>query len=114
MPTESELIVRTFLDAFAARDRQALRAVLHDDIVFVSPRVRVEGAEAVADAMLEFAALVESVDVKAVTLDGDRALVTYDMVTGPFGVIRAADALDLRDGRIVRDLLVFDTSVLGG
>ncbi len=36
----------------------------------------------------------------------------YDMHTGPFGTIRAAERYRFRDGRIVFDQLVFDASAL--
>lgn len=33
----------------------------------------------------------------------------YDLGTGPFGTVRAADTFVVRDGKIVSDGLVFDT-----
>jgi hypothetical protein len=36
----------------------------------------------------------------------------YDMHTGPFGTIRAAEHYRLRDGRIFSHELIFDTAPL--
>lgn len=36
-------------------------------------------------------------------------MIMYDMYTGPFGVIRAADLFHVHNGRIIANKLVFDT-----
>jgi hypothetical protein len=59
--------------------------------------------------MGEFAQAVTGVSVLAVVGDDERAMVMYDMATGPFGTLRAVDHVVVRDGRIVSDTLVFDT-----
>jgi ketosteroid isomerase-like protein len=98
-----------FIEAFAAKDRAALAGRLADDVVFESPRGVLSGAAAVTEAMAQFAQVVLGVDVIAAYGDEERAVVMYDMRTGPFGTMRAADTFVVRDGRIVSDRLVFDT-----
>lgn len=71
-----------------------------------------QGRVAVAAAMAEFADAVTGVDLLASAADGDSVLVMYDMHTGPFGTIRAAEHYRFRSGLIVSDRLVFDTSTL--
>ena len=44
--------------------------------------------------------------------DDDRALIAYDLATGPFGTLRCTDHLQVRDGRIVFDSLLFDTHAI--
>jgi hypothetical protein len=84
-----------------------------DDIAFESPRVQLHGAAAYLEAVGGFAQAVTGLDVIAVLGDGEQVLAMYDMHTAPFGTIRAADHFTIRDRRIVKDLLVFDTSKLG-
>jgi len=36
-------------------------------------------------------------------------MIMYEMVMGPFGTLRAAEHLVIRDGKITSDTLVFDT-----
>jgi ketosteroid isomerase-like protein len=98
-----------FIRAFEAKDREAMTDLLAEDVVFESPRATVTGAAAVAEVMGGFAQAVGSVDVIAAYGDAERAVVMYDMKTGPFGTVRAADTFVVRDGKIVSDRLVFDT-----
>jgi hypothetical protein len=41
--------------------------------------------------------------------DDQHAMVMYELETGPFGRLRAAEAFVITDGKIIRDTLVFDT-----
>ena len=99
-----------FVEAFGRGDMTAVAGFLADDVIFQSPRVALTGAGPVLAAMGEFAQVVTGVSVLAVVGDDDeRAMIMYDMATGPFGTLRAVDHLVVRDGRIVSDTLVFDT-----
>ncbi|GAB3752115.1 nuclear transport factor 2 family protein [Microlunatus parietis] len=98
-----------FIEAFAAKDLTKLAGYCADDIVFESPRVKITGAPDVAEAMGQFAQAVASIDIIAAYGDDEHAVIMYDMQTGPFGTIRAADHFVVRDGKIISDQLVFDT-----
>jgi limonene-1,2-epoxide hydrolase len=102
-------VASAFIEAFGRRDMTAIAGFLADDVAFESPRVALTGAEPVLAAMGEFAQVVTGVSVLAVVGDDERAMIMYDMATGPFGTLRAVDHLMVRDGRIVSDTLVFDT-----
>lgn len=102
-------IARAFVEAFGRRDIDAMARHVADDIAFESPRASAQGAEAFLEAAGQFAQLVDGVRIIAAFGDHERALIMYDMETGPFGTLRAADHLVVRDGRIHEDLLVFDT-----
>ncbi|GAA2597155.1 nuclear transport factor 2 family protein [Actinomadura fulvescens] len=98
-----------FLEAWSSRDMDAVAGYVADDVVFESPKVRLTGAQAVVEAMGQFAQAVISVKLIAAYGDDERALVMYDMETGPFGTLRAADHFVVQDGKIKSDELVFDT-----
>jgi hypothetical protein len=102
-------VASAFVEAFGRGDMTAVAGLLADDVAFESPRVALTGAGPVLAAMGEFAQVVTGVSVLAVVGDEERAMVMYDMATGPFGTLRAVDNLVVRDGRIVSDTLVFDT-----
>jgi ketosteroid isomerase-like protein len=106
--TPSEIAV-AFIDAFAAGDTQAVAALIADDIVFESPQVKLVGADAVLHAISQFVRAVTGVRNVTVLGDDERAMVMYDMDTGPFGTLKVVDHLVVRDGKIVSDTLVFDT-----
>jgi ketosteroid isomerase-like protein len=101
-----------FLEAFAKQDLTTAARYLADDVEFVSPRLHLHGKADMLAAVGEFAQVVTGLDVIAAMADGDQVLVMYDMHTGPFGTMRAADHLIVVEGRITRDLLVFDTASL--
>ena len=109
--TPIDVAVR-FIEAFGRRDLTVLADCLADDIVFDSPRVRLTGREQVVAGIGEFAGLVEAVTIVGRYGDGQGAVVVYEMVTGPFGTIRAVDHLTVVDGKIITDTLIFDTAAL--
>jgi hypothetical protein len=102
-------VASAFVEAFGRGDMAAVADLLAADVAFESPRVALVGAAPVLAAMGEFAQVVTGVSVHAVVGDDERAMVMYDMETGPFGTIRAVDHLVVRDGRIIADTLLFDT-----
>ncbi|GAA3595283.1 hypothetical protein GCM10022419_093190 [Nonomuraea rosea] len=102
-------IAVAFIEAFARHDMAAMSGYVAEDIVFESPRGTIEGAAAVLEAVGQFSQLVAAVKIIAVLGEGTEAMIMYDMVTGSFGTLRAADHLVIRDGKIVTDRLVFDT-----
>ena len=101
-----------FIEAFGRRDLTVLAGCLADEVVFESPRVRLTGRDEVVAAVGEFAGLVEAVTIAGAYGDGQGAVVVYEMVTGPFGTIRAVDHVIVVDGKITKDTLIFDTAAL--
>ncbi|WP_227980012.1 nuclear transport factor 2 family protein [Nocardia spumae] len=99
-----------FIEAIGRRDLTAVTALLHDDVVFDSPRVHLIGASAVAATIAEFAGAVTGVEIIDAFGDDERALVVYDMHTDPFGTVRTVDHLTVHGGRIAADTVVFDTA----
>jgi ketosteroid isomerase-like protein len=102
-------VASAFIEAFGRGDMAAVADLLAADVTFESPRVALTGAAPVLAAMGEFAQVVKGVSIVAAVGDAERAMIMYDMATGPFGTLRAVDHLVVRDGRIVADTLVFDT-----
>jgi hypothetical protein len=49
------------------------------------------------------------VEILAALGDDQRAMIMYDLTTGPFGTLRAAEEFVICDGKITHDTLVFDT-----
>lgn len=98
-----------YIEAFGSRDMTTAARYVAEDIVFESPRTRIAGAEPYLEAVGRFAQAVTGVDIIAVFGDDERAMIMYDMKTGPFGTLRAADYFVIRDSKIESDMLVFDT-----
>lgn len=106
--TPAEIAV-AFIDAFANKDNAAAAELVADDIVFESPQVTLSGAEPVLAAIGQFAQFVAGVSNVTVVGDDERAMIMYDMATGPFGTLKTVDHIVVRDGKIVSDTIVFDT-----
>lgn len=102
-------VARTYIKAWGRRDMDTLAALLAPDATFEGPMARADGAAAFLKAVGEFAQLVTDVEVIALVGGERQAAVLYDMVTGPFGTLRAAEHLQVHGGRIVSSHLVFDT-----
>jgi hypothetical protein len=101
-----------FVEAFGARDMEAVARYIADDVVFESPRMTLTGAAAFLEEVGKFAQAVSGASVLAVAGDASQALIMYDIETVPFGTLRAVDRVVVRDGKITSDILVFDTSKL--
>ncbi|WP_169813347.1 nuclear transport factor 2 family protein [Nocardia vaccinii] len=108
----SVAVAVTYVEAFGRRDLPTVTGLLHDDVVFDSPRTHLTGAADVSAAIGKFAEAVTGVEVIDAFGDEDRAVVVYDMHTGPFGTLRAVDHVTVRGGRIACDTVVFDTARL--
>ncbi|MEV4889219.1 nuclear transport factor 2 family protein [Nonomuraea sp. NPDC055795] len=102
-------VATVFITAFGAGDMATVTECLAEDVVFESPRVHVEGVEAVTATIGQFAQVVAGVDIIAAVGDAEQAMVIYNMKTGPFGTLRVVDYLVVRDSKITSDVVVFDT-----
>lgn len=102
-------VARAFIEAWGRQDLAAMRQWLADDMTFEGPTAQITGADAFLTAAAQFGQAVTGAEVLAVLGDDRQAIVMYDMRTGPFGTLRAADHLVVQDGKITADKLVFDT-----
>jgi hypothetical protein len=109
LQAKPEAVARTYIEAWDRRDMDAVAGLLAPAATFEGPMARAEGAAAFLQAIGEFAQLVTGVEIVALVGDEHQAAVLYDMATTPFGTLRAAEHLQINDGRIVGSRLIFDT-----
>jgi hypothetical protein len=107
-PTPVDVAV-AYIEAFGRRDMTTAARYIAEDIVSESPRHKLTGAESYLEDVGQFAQAVTGVNIIAVLGDDERAMIMYDMTTGPFGTLRAVDNFVIRDGKIKSNILVFDT-----
>lgn len=110
-PTPVDIAV-SFIEAWARRDMRTVAGYVADAIAFESPTNQIRGAEPYLEVVGQFAQVVAGVRIIAALGDDERAMLMYDMTTGPFGTLRAAEDLIISNGRITRDTLVFDAAEL--
>ena len=101
-----------FTEAWTNHDMTAAARYVAQDVAFQGPLTQAAGVEAYIDGLSRFAQTVKSLKIIAALGDDQRAMIMYDLTTGPFGTLRAAEHLIIRDGKIRRDALVFDTHEL--
>lgn len=102
-------IATAFIQAFAENNLASVSHFVSEEIVFESPRVQISGIEPYLNAVGQFAEIVQGVNVIASLGDEGQAMIMYDMITIPFGTIRAVDHFLIREGFITMHKLVFDT-----
>lgn len=85
---------------------------IHPEITFESPRGTLVGSGAYLGAVGQFAQALTEIEEIAVLGDSHSALIMYDMHTGSFGTLRAASYFEVRDGRVTREKLGFDTDAM--
>lgn len=98
-----------FIEAWARHDMATVAGYAADDISDEGPLAQVSGITAYLDAVGGFAELVTGMTLIAAFGDDRQAVIMYDMTTGPFGTLRAAEQLVISDGKIKTSKLVFDT-----
>lgn len=102
-------IARAFIEAWASSDMATVSGYVADDIVYEGPMAQADGIDAYLEAVSGFSELVTELEIIAALGDQEQALIMYDMTTGPFGKLRAAEHLLITDGKIKKSTLVFDT-----
>jgi ketosteroid isomerase-like protein len=98
----------TYFEAFAAKDLDAVMSCIADDIVCRAPAGRLEGVEAYRAFMGPFLQILVNAELIAAFGDDDTALIMYDTESIPVKSGPAAEALTVRDGKIVHSWFIFD------
>ena len=98
-----------FTRAWTSHDMAAAAQYVADDVVFEGPMTQTTGAQAYIEALSRFAQAVTGLRMIAALGDDEGAMIMYEVETGQAGVLRAGEHFVVRDSRIHRDMLVFDT-----
>lgn len=100
-------IARAFTEAWTSHDMQTAATYLAEDVVFDGPANRSQGIDAYLDGLNAFARAVTRLRILAVQGNDEQAIIMYEVTMGPSGVVRGAELLTIRDGKIAEDKLVF-------
>ena len=74
-------VIARYHEALGARNFDAARRLLRDDLRFTGPFESFEDADAYLTAVEKLWGIVESLDVKHVSADGGEVVALYDMAT---------------------------------
>ncbi|HEX6818692.1 MAG TPA: nuclear transport factor 2 family protein [Ktedonobacterales bacterium] len=103
----STATARAFTEAWTSHDMRTAASYLAEDVVFDGPANRSQGVAANLEGLNTFAQAVTGLRILAVHGNDDQALIMYEVTMGPRGVVRGAELLTFRDGKIAEDKLVF-------
>jgi hypothetical protein len=74
-------VVSRYHEALGRRDFDGARRLLKDDLRFEGPFESFERADDYVEAIQKLFGIVESIEVRHASADGDQVAVLYDMVT---------------------------------
>jgi hypothetical protein len=100
---------RRYVETWAAGDREALAALVADDVDFAGPMSSARGREEYLDTVMPFAQRLSGLRVLHEAGDDDDTVVIYLMDTEEFGTIPVAEHLRFTGGRMAWSRLIFDS-----
>jgi hypothetical protein len=104
-------IARAFTEAWTSHDMDTAATYVAEDVVFDGPLGHAVGKKAYMEGLNTLSRAVALTGMRVVAVFGDdtQALIMYELTTGRFGTLTCAKLLTLRDGKIHRDRLTFDS-----
>lgn len=104
-------VVASYHQALADRNFEAARMLLNDDLHFTGPFDEFNRADDYVNALRGLWHIVESIDRKHLSTDGDEAVVLFEMATTtPAGTQLVCEWYGVDGGKIAWIRAVFDTA----
>jgi hypothetical protein len=98
-----------FTEAWTSHDMDRAAKYVGEDVVFDGPMGHAEGVQGDMEGLTGLSKEVEDFRLIAAYGDDEQALLMYDLITRSYGTLTCAKHLAMRDGKIRRDLLTFDS-----
>jgi len=105
-------VAQAFTRAWTSQDFDTARQYVDEDVIFDGPMQHSTGAEAYFTGLTGLSKSVKELRMIAAFGDDDTALLMYDLVTDPYGVLTCAKLISVRNGKIVEDRLTFDSFII--
>jgi ketosteroid isomerase-like protein len=100
--------VETYFSSWQARDFDRLRSVLADDVTFVGPLGRANGADECRQGIEGLSRIVTDIVVQRRFVAGDDVLTWFDLHTRDAPPCPTANWSHVENGRITRIRVTFD------
>ncbi len=99
-----------FTNAWTSHDMETAASYVAEGVEFDGPIAgHTTGIDAYMQGLNAFAPVVTGMQIIAAFGDDTQALIMYDLTTAPFGTLRTAELLTVKDGKIQEDKVTFDT-----
>jgi SnoaL-like domain len=82
-----------FTEAWTSHDMTTAAGYVATDVVFEGPMNHNAGIDGFMDGLSRFAQTVTGLEMLTAVGTDERAMIMYDLITGPFGRLRAAEEL---------------------
>ena len=99
-------VALAFTRAWTTRDMDTAAGFVADDVIFPGPS---RGAKSYLDHLTQIAGSIIDVEMIGAYGKGDRALLIYDLHTGPSDTLTCVKCLTVQGGKIVRDELTSES-----
>ncbi len=101
-------VAEGFFDAWAAKDFNRARGLLHDNVSFQGPIDTFSDADSYLASLRQLSGIITGVDKQKVFVDGDDVCVIYDLKTAPVPTSCTCEWYQVRDDKIASVSVVFD------
>lgn len=102
-------IALAFTQAWTGHDLNKAASYVAEDVVFDGPLQQSTGITPYLEGLTKLSKAVTGFDLIAAFGDDEKALLMYRLHTAPFGTLTCAKCLEVRDGKIGKDILAFDS-----
>ena len=102
-------IACAFTEAWTSKDLERAASYVAEDAVFDGPLGHAEGKQEYMEGISRLAGIVPGLHILAAYGDNTQTLIMYELTTEQYGVLTCAKLFPIRDGKIARDRLTFDS-----
>lgn len=102
-------VALAFTKAWTNHDLEAAAKLVAEDVEFDGPLQQSTGAEPYLKGLASLSQEVKGMKMLAAFGDFNQALLMYDLTTQSYGVLTCSKLITVRDGKIQKDKLTFDS-----
>jgi hypothetical protein len=103
-------IARTYVQAIANKDVEAILSISTNDVVCTSPLGQITGLDRFRGFQEGFAQMITNLTVLAVHGDDEQAVVVYDVETHPVPHSIVAELIKIRGGKLASTDVIYDAT----
>jgi hypothetical protein len=103
-------IARTYVNAIAEKNVDAIIRVSADGVVCTSPVRRITGTQKFREFHEGFARMIKKVTVLAVYGDDEQAVIVYNAETHPVPNAVTAELVKVKNGKIASTCVIYDAT----
>jgi ketosteroid isomerase-like protein len=110
--SDNKTVMEAYFAAWKARDFEALRRLLNENITFSSALGQVSNADDLIKGMQANLDVIHDVVVRNIFVDGSDVVTWFEIHTDAPRPIPAANFSHIENGKIIRAEAAFDTSTM--